>query len=348
MERSSHEQQTLPKNSAITIVLPLLFVLFYQCLWIWTYGATISLKGCLIFILEIALYLMNLFWVLPELYGKKNYLRFFVKTVAAIAVFILIKMRIIFSAFWTERFWELLLSSEQWMHTYTQCFLIIGTSCFVGFYRQSERNFIEKEVALNANMNYLNEMRRLETTSYQLQLNPHFTFNVLNTIRLQTQHQLPGISRAIHLLASILRQSLLDPINPRKVNLSSEIQMLEDFIELQQFLRNDILYLNYRKEFPPVFQQLEVPPGIFITIADNLFKYGVTNEAEYTAQFTIDVTGNRLKLRTWNYKSLYILSGLGLGLKNILSILEYYYQEKFKLTVEDREDTYELNLEIEL
>lgn len=347
MEKTYKIAPNVIKN-LIAIVIPLFFALLYQYLWILMEGSSFSKAGCFIFLLEIALYLFNLLWVLPELYEKKQFGQFTLKTIAVVLLFMLAKIRMISSAIWTKRFWELVFSSEQWRYLSVQIFLIMGMSYFVGFYQQNKKNQLQKEAALKAKLDTMNELRRIETTSYQLQLNPHLTFNVLNRIRLQTQEQLPHVSEAALLLATILRRSLVDPINAGKVDVALEINMVEDFITIQQFLTNNTLFINYLSEIDTASQLLEMPPGILITLADNLFKYGVTNEADYAAQFSIAVTEGCLRLRSWNYKSLHVLSGTGVGLKNVSSILEYYYQDKFKLEIDDKDDTFELTLEIEL
>ncbi len=348
MVRTSKSEILISKvKNGIIFMTPLVFIIVVQILWIVSVGDKISGIGGLLFVLQSFIYVINIKWGLPELFERKQYLQFSVKLIAIVAIYVFMRSVVILRYSWTTKALDFIFSIDQLMFAFIHLFLVLGTSYFVGFYRQSHTNAIKKEAALRASIESLTEMRRLESIIYQMQLSPHFTFNTLNTIRLESAGQLPHVSRAAELLAIILRGYLHDPKNVPKIGLMEDIEILKTYLELQQYLKKKHHFFKFSSEIPEE-HNLTIPPGMLLTLTDNVVKYGVTNEEEYPALIEVMVTDNRLTFHTWNMKMISIIKGNGLGQKNVTALLEHYYPNRFTLEIKETEDYYDLKLDIDL
>ena len=346
IEKIDHYNSVV-KNNKVLMIAPLIFMVSLQIIWIISAGFGVTKIGLFILLLQSIVYLICINWVLPDLFEKRHYLKFCWKLIALIFLYILLRALILFKGLLTEDFWGILFSVIQVLYASQQLFLVLGTSLFVGFYRQNQINALKREVSLKASLEAITELRRLESIIYQMQLNPHFLFNTLNTIRLETANPLPNVSRVVELLAIILKGYLADPMQGGKVNIEGEIEIVECYTELQSYLKGKNNFVIFKADLPEISTQ-NIPQGILLALIENVYKYGIINEEEYPATIIISLFNSHFSLYTWNLKRISTLKGNGLGQKNVRVLLEHYYPNNFSFNTNDTDDFYELKLEIEL
>ncbi|WP_421826474.1 sensor histidine kinase [Larkinella sp.] len=167
-------------------------------------------------------------------------------------------------------------------------------------------------------------IRESEAKVLRSQLNPHFVFNALNSIRALVLENPTKAQQSITQLSNILRNSLLAD-RRKTVELREEIKTVEDYLALEKVRYED--RLNCRLEIDPKTQYLQVPPMMFQTLVENAIKHGVQKA----------ISGGFVELTTWlEDRLLYIRirntgvlgnteASSGFGLKNTSQRLELLY-----------------------
>ena len=176
------------------------------------------------------------------------------------------------------------------------------------------------------------EHRRTEAELQNLksQLNPHFLFNTLNNIYSLIQLDTARAQQAVLDLSRMLRYVLYDSSRP-EVPLADEIAFLRDYIELMRIRlpRHVRVYVS----LPDTPSQTPVAPLLFISLVENAFKHGVSNDKASHILIDLHEIEGQLICRIENSlfpKSLESdRSGSGIGLPNLVKRLEMIYPGRY-------------------
>ena len=168
-----------------------------------------------------------------------------------------------------------------------------------------------------------------ELQNLKSQLNPHFLFNTLNNIYSLIQIDADRAQQAVHDLSRMLRYVLYESSRPT-VALSEEISFLRDYIELMRIRlpRHVRLFVSLPEE--PT--QSPVAPLLFISLVENAFKHGVSNEKPSYITIDIHEIGGQLICKIGNShfpKTDTDRSGSGIGLQNLTRRLEMIYPGRY-------------------
>jgi hypothetical protein len=123
-----------------------------------------------------------------------------------------------------------------------------------------------------------------ELRALKAQLNPHFLFNCLNTLRFLIPREEAKPRAAIDLLATLLRASL-QPGHRDAIPLRDELQTVEAYLALEQ-LRFESR-LTVRQTVAPACLDVRVPPFLLQTLVENAIKHGI-GRLEAGGTVTID------------------------------------------------------------
>lgn len=114
-----------------------------------------------------------------------------------------------------------------------------------------------------------------ELRALRAQVNPHFLFNSLNSLRSLINEDPARARESVTQLAAILRYSLESAAQPT-VPLAAELRMVDDYLALEQSRFED--RLEVRREIDPAALTLPVPPMLVQTLVENAVKYGVSRQ----------------------------------------------------------------------
>jgi len=202
---------------------------------------------------------------------------------------------------------------------------------------------------------YFKEQRNLqlqkENMESQLQvlkaqIHPHFLFNTMNNIYSYTQNTSPEASRLVMGLSDILRYMLYD-CNDNKVDLSKELQYLQNYIDLQKIRFSDKAYIDYKVDGKVLNQQ--IVPLLLIAFIENAFKHGVANNPLTPIRLLIDVDEEHLHFYIQNKKHTNNRDASGgIGLNNVKRRLNLLYPNKYNLDIRDEAHTYTVELSLVL
>ncbi len=185
--------------------------------------------------------------------------------------------------------------------------------------------------------------REIELNNLKSQLNPHFIFNALNSIRALVDEDPSKSKRAINQLSSILRNSLVT--EKRELTpLKDELKVVEDYLGLESIRFEERLHTEFIID--PQSKEFLVPPLMIQTLVENGIKHGISRLTEGgLIQIRTTVENNKLKIQIRN-SGKYIngvkrTSG-GLGLENTKQRLRLIYGDAASFRILTENDSFVL------
>ena len=184
---------------------------------------------------------------------------------------------------------------------------------------------------------------------YQTQLNPHFLYNTLDTIKWSAKiHQIPEIAVLAENLAVILRKSIS---SKPFIRLREELDTIESYIKIQK-IRFAGRFL-YETEIPDMLEECVIPKMILQPLVENAIIHGLDGCENgyiciYAAQkdgilrisVTDDGCGMGQEMLDWINSPDPLRRDGHLGLYNVIRILKLYYGEEYGMQAEsDAEGT---------
>ncbi len=124
-------------------------------------------------------------------------------------------------------------------------------------------------------------VKDFELKTLKSQLNPHFMFNALNSIRALIEEDPSSAKIAVTKLSNILRYSLRIE-KSETVTLEDEMQTVVDYLDLEKIRFEE--RLNYTIKTEPKAAKTEIPPMMVQTLVENGIKHGIskkTNGGKY-------------------------------------------------------------------
>lgn len=120
-------------------------------------------------------------------------------------------------------------------------------------------------------------IKEAELRALKAQVNPHFIFNALNSLRALIDEDPTRARLAVTQLANLLRYSLQSD-QLETVPFEEELRIVTDYLALEQVRHEERLRL--RLDVAPETLQLPVPPMLLQTLVENAVKYGISNRPE--------------------------------------------------------------------
>lgn len=126
----------------------------------------------------------------------------------------------------------------------------------------------------NTSLKYEAVKNEIELNKLKSQLNPHFIFNALNSIRALVDEDPGKCKNAITQLSNILRNSLI--MDKKKLtDFSEEIQTVKDYLALETIRFEERLKSNI--ELHPGSNKFKIPPLMIQTLVENGIKHGISH-----------------------------------------------------------------------
>ncbi|RFZ94021.1 sensor histidine kinase [Mucilaginibacter conchicola] len=179
-----------------------------------------------------------------------------------------------------------------------------------------------------------------ELSFLKTQINPHFFFNVLNTIyALIGSKNTDTAQESVYTLSHMMRYVLYDTKHDH-TTLAKEIAFIDDYIKLMRLRLPDAVQVIFEK--PLTQANAELSPMLFLPYIENAFKHGVSSVHPSYIYIELKQAGNELLFEIRN--SLFEQQpdnkeeSNGIGLKNTQRRLDLLYPGKHLLQVE-KDDT---------
>lgn len=203
------------------------------------------------------------------------------------------------------------------------------------FYNYSE----EKRQREIEELKLKSSIKETEAKVLRAQMNPHFMFNALNSIRALVLEDPTKAQQGITQLSNILRSSLLAD-RRKTVALKEELRTIEDYLALEKVRYEERLQTKW--DIAPETQNIQVPPMMLQTLVENAIKHGVQKAINWGfVEINTSAADNKLYIKIRNTGQLQGTESKsesgGFGLKNTAQRLDLLYgsEASFKIYQED-------------
>ncbi len=206
-------------------------------------------------------------------------------------------------------------------------------------------NYFER---YNTSLKLEASVREIELNNLKSQLNPHFIFNALNSIRALVDENPSKSKQAINALSNILRNSLTTG-KRGLTKFEDELKIVKDYLGLESIRFEERLKTEF--EIDPESRDFLVPPLMIQTLVENGIKHGIAKlTAGGVIQMKTSVHNDRLVVQIRNsgqYMNGSKRNSAGLGLENTRQRLKLIYGGKASFRILTENDTFVLT-EIEI
>jgi signal transduction histidine kinase len=151
--------------------------------------------------------------------------------------------------------------------------IFVGWMCLYFFYHLFDR-FNRSEIE---RLRLAAHAKESELRSLKSQVNPHFIFNSLNSLRALIDENPARARQAVTQLANLLRYSLQSGQH-ETVPFEDELRIVNDYLALEQVRHEE--RLRVRLDVEPDTLTLPVPPMLLQTLVENAVKYGISTRTE--------------------------------------------------------------------
>lgn len=223
---------------------------------------------------------------------------------------------------------------------YLPVFLVVSIKLLKErFEEKSRRELLEKE-KIAAELNFM-----------KAQIHPHFLFNTLNNLYVLTLQKSEKASDVVLKLSEML-DYMLYRCNENRVTIAQEIQLIQNYIDLEQLRYGDRLELDFNKNIDK--QQSQIAPLILVSLIENAFKHGASGAVAIPKiKIEIEVKNEHLLFSIYNTKPTEAQKDTtnfkkGIGLVNTKSQLQLIYPNKHTIEIIEDKASYNVKLQINL
>lgn len=187
-----------------------------------------------------------------------------------------------------------------------------------------------KTAKLNAQLSVIAKQSQLDNLSAQL--NPHFLFNSLNSIKALVLENPTGARRAIDLLSDLLRTSLYEKEN-LTIPIAEEMALVKDYTELEKLRFEE--RLTIKMNLDKSLDKVKIPPLSIQLLVENAIKHGVDKQLQGgTVNISVQKQEDYVVVQVKNPGVFFKGEDSGVGLKNLSERLLLQYEGRAEFKVE--------------
>lgn len=191
------------------------------------------------------------------------------------------------------------------------------------------------------------QRRTAQLNALQSQINPHFLFNALETIRMRSKLKRENeTATIIHHMAKIFRSSLI--WNKDRISVKEELDFILCFLEIQRYRFED--KMTYRIDVEPDAYACELPKMIFVPFVENAVLHGVESLREdgrigirislADNYLVFSVSDNGIGMtseqvgKLYRYLEMDDIIGDRIGVQNVIYRAKLLYGDRFRFQVD--------------
>ena len=152
------------------------------------------------------------------------------------------------------------------------------------------------------------ELSELNTTLMISQIQPHFLYNALNTIKYMTKKDPKTAEKAIVKFSNYLRANMDSLTQKEPIPFAKELEHVKNYIDIEQLRFGERLATEYDIEV----EDFTIPPLTIQPIVENAIKHGVNQKPE----------GGTVKISTIETEDSYVVlvsdNGVGYDVNQVL------------------------------
>ena len=285
-----------------------------------------------------------IYWLVPKYLLKRAYKKMFLGSILLLIPAILLNRIGTYYVLAPLLYGEIpgyeLYTAKRFLYALLNIVPVIGIVATIKLLRH--RLFEQQRIAaleksqLQAELNFL-----------KAQTNPHFLFNTLNNIYALARKKSGKTAPVVMQLSKILRFMLYE-CNQTSIPICREIEIIEDYLELERLRYNERLKINFIKNVDN--KSIAIAPLLLLPFVENAFKHSA-NHTRFatTIDMHLQVKKSQLTFKVKNAKEeIRKKNEVGIGLKNVQRQLALIYPEKHTLNIKASDFSYEVQLVIDL
>ena len=258
-----------------------------------------------------------------------------------------------FFEMWASRFFLIIIGIEPPEYNFQTYYgniivctvILISWSLFYLFYKLWEewKNTYKQALLIKE---LKNQKLEAELNALKSQLNPHFLFNVLNTIYSNSILK-SDVTPSIVLKLSDLMSYILYDCKTDTVLLQKELVFIKNYIELEKIRLEDDIEVEFHVEN---ITNSQIPPLLFVPLIENAFKHGIGSlPKSKSISLTIKIYDNTFFFSIENSKGLISDSFKnttkgGIGIANVKKRLELLYPNSHKIKLINNDDKFSVEI----
>lgn len=289
------------------------------------------------FSVDAALVYFNLYFLIPKFFSKAQYSKYLVFTLISLAIAIVLTYLLVIQPYeYDELFYDLFGTG-----VFTAGLLGIAIALKVSkiaFQRQKRLSELQN-LHKKSQINYLKN-----------QINPHFLFNTLNNIYVQSKEDPEKVSDSIMKLSELMRYQTYE-VDHESISLNKEIDFIKKYLDLEKMRREQ---LNIETTVSGQTNNIALSPLLFLPFVENACKHSQSSD-EVNEFIKIDwsIEGSKLHFSTRNNigsRKGYLSDAdySGFGLENIKKRIALLYPQKHSINITENEKEYKVELILNL
>jgi two-component system, LytTR family, sensor kinase len=179
-----------------------------------------------------------------------------------------------------------------------------------------------------------NAVKEFELRTLRSQLNPHFMFNALNSIRALIKEDPQNAQTAVTRLSNLLRYALKIE-RAESVPLEEEIEAVQNYLALEKIRFEE--RLKYNIKIDSNTGRIDIPPMMIQTLVENGIKHGISRRKEGgTINIESSLNDSKLHIKIINTGQIdpeALKVSAGFGINNTKHRLSLIYGEKAQFQI---------------
>jgi two-component system, LytTR family, sensor kinase len=179
------------------------------------------------------------------------------------------------------------------------------------------------------------------------QVSPHFFFNTLNNIYSLISINAEDSQKAVLRLSKLMRYLLYDSEHGN-TRLSNEIDFMNNYIDLMKLRMSK--KINLTVKFPEKYDDVNIPPLIFVPFIENAFKHGISYREKSFIDISMTAEDGSVLFRCANSivqnREPEDSGHTGIGLENVTKRLNLLFPGKHEIKINKSDKEFEVLLQI--
>ena len=193
-----------------------------------------------------------------------------------------------------------------------------------------------------------NQKDKAELALYKAQINPHFLFNTLNSIYSLVIGTSQKAEDAFIKFTNLLKYTYVSA-EKDSVTIIEEIDYITNYIDLQLIRLND--HTNVVWDCSVDNEMETIPPMIFLTFVENVFKYGASASQDCDVTIKIHLNKGVITFETENRiirHSGEFRENIPVGINNCKNRLSALFPNRYTLNISEERGIFRVYLQINL
>lgn len=187
-----------------------------------------------------------------------------------------------------------------------------------------------------SNLELIATNKESELKNLRSQLNPHFLFNSLNSIRALIEIDPDKAKTSVTTLSNLLRQSLVLG-KEKMVTLEDELKLAKNYLDLEKIRFEERLDIKWHIDED--LMTFEIPPFSIQMLVENAIKHGISNLQDGGEVGVHAVKKEtEIMIEVCNTGSLNNTKDIGIGIVNINKRLKYQFGDRFSFHLYEKLD----------